>query len=100
MGFTSRTAGGAAILVGTSGGGGPPDGGKLGQVGGGGGEGGLNPPCKKVCNIDIGWSWVVVTILAMRNGLVQSCSGIALSQNPSGLYSNDVVKGTGNVVIF
>ena len=42
----------------------------------------------------------MVTILAIRNGSVQSCSGIALSLNSSGLYSRDVVEGIGDIVIF
>ena len=43
---------------------------------------------------------MLVTILAIRNGSVRSCSGIVRSLNPSGLYSNDVVDGTSDVVTF
>ena len=109
MGFTSWIAGGGIIPVGSIGGGGPcppggppggPPHGESGCIGGGVGEGGLDPPFRKDCRVDGGWSCVLVTILAIRNGSVHSCSGMLLSLNPSGSYSNDVVDRAGNVVIF
>ena len=106
MGFTSQIAGGGIIPAGSIGRGkslsswwGPPHG-EPGRIGGGIGEGGLDPPFRKDCRVDSGWSCVLVTILAMRNGSVCSCSGMLLSLNPSGSYSNDVVDRAGNVVIF
>jgi len=64
------------------------------------GEEGLNPPFRKDCRVDVSWSCVLVTILAMRDGAVCICSGMPLSLNPSGSYSNDVVDRVGDVVAF
>jgi len=105
IGFTSQIAGAGAIPIGIIGGGGPchpggPPGGVPGLVGGGVGEGGLDPPFRKDCRVVVGWSCVLVTILAIRNGSVRSCAGMLWSLNPSGSYSNDVEDKAGDVVGF
>ena len=109
IGFTSRTAGGGAISAGIAGGRGPcppggppgsPPGGDPGCVGGGVGEEGLNLPCKRDGRVNVSWSCVLVTILAIRNSLMRSWSGIGWSLNPSGSYSREVVDGIGKVMTF
>jgi len=85
IGFTSWIAGVDAILSGIISGGGPcppggppggPPGSVPGLVRGGVGEGGLDPPFRKDCRVIVGWSWVLVTILAMKNGSVRNCIGM------------------------
>ena len=114
IGFTSQIAGAGAILIGIIGRGGPcppprgpprgPPGGPLGGVpgliGGGVGEGGLDPSLRKDCRVVVGWSCMLVTILAIRNGSVRSCVGMLRSLNPSGSYSNNVEDKAGDVVGF
>ena len=113
IGFTSRIAGTGAIPSGIIGGGGPcppggspggspggPPGGVSGLVGGGVGEGGLDPPFRKDCRVVVGWSCVLVTILAVRSGSVRNCTGMIRSLNPSGSYSNNVEDRAGDVVGF
>jgi len=105
IGFTSWIAGAGAIPSGIISGGGPcppggPPGGVPGLVGGGVGEGSLDPPFRKDCRVIIGWSCVLVTILAMRNSSVHNCAGMVQSLNPSGLYSNDVEDKAGDIVSF
>ena len=43
---------------------------------------------------------MLVTILAMRDGSLCSCVGMARSLNPSGSYSNKVDDKAGDVVGF
>jgi len=113
IGFTSWAAGSGAIPAGITSGrgpcppGGPPGGpsggppeGEPSYIGGGVGEGGLNPPFRKDCRVDVGWSCVLVTILSMRNSSVRNCSGMLLSLNSSGSYSRDVVDRARDVVTF